>query len=55
MIDQDICCFPKCKGKVEIFYCGKSLCDKHWNKLSEKTPEEVKSILSIKETKKNET
>jgi hypothetical protein len=55
MDDLNICCYKKCKEKAEIAYYGKPLCDKHWLKLSEKTPEEIKEILGIKSNeKKNE-
>ena len=44
----DNCFFKKCNDRVEIHYLGKPLCNKHWNQLSEKTPEEVKTMLNIK-------
>jgi len=46
--DKDTCCYKSCKDRVEIYYYGKPLCDKHWNKLSEKTPTDVKKELGIK-------
>jgi len=52
LTDQDKCHFKKCKGKVEITYCGKPLCDKHWNLLSEKTPDEAKEELGVKRRRK---
>ena len=51
MSDENTCSYSKCKDKVEITYCGKPLCDKHWNKLCDKTPDEVKEILGVKKQK----
>ena len=48
MADDTTCAYDKCKGKVEIFYLGKPLCDKHWKILSDKTPDQVKAILNIR-------
>jgi len=45
---ENSCVFKKCKNKVEITCLNKPLCDKHWNILSIKTPEEIKDILGIK-------
>lgn len=50
-MSEDGCCFKNCKGKVEIEYYGKFLCDKHWNKLCDKTVAEMKEALDIKEKK----
>jgi hypothetical protein len=47
-MNDDNCCFKKCKNKVEISYYGKNLCDKHWELMVEKTPDEIKEILGIK-------
>ena len=49
MDDRDTCCCKKCKEKVEIFYFGKPLCNRHWNKFADKTPSELKDILGVKE------
>ena len=48
MTGQDKCHFKGCKGKVEITYYGKPLCDKHWDQMSARTPDEVKLELGIK-------
>jgi len=45
---SNTCSIKKCKDKTEISYMGKPLCNKHWNILSTKTPEEIKNILSVK-------
>lgn len=47
-MDNDNCCFKKCNDRVEIHYLGKPLCNKHWNQIAEKTPQEVKELLNIK-------
>jgi hypothetical protein len=52
--DPDKCALRGCKGKVEISYCGKGLCDKHWAKMCEKTPDEMKVVLGIKKEKDEE-
>ena len=48
---NDTCCYKKCKNKVEVIYYHKPLCDKHWALICEKTPEEAREILGIKEKK----
>ena len=52
-MSEDNCCYKACKEKVEIVYYGKSLCDKHWLKLVQKSPNEMKTELGInkKETR----
>lgn len=52
--DPDKCALRGCKGKVEVTYYGKGLCDKHWAKMCEKTTDEMKVILGVKEEKKVE-
>lgn len=46
--DIDRCCYKVCKEQAAIIYFGKSLCNKHWDKLSKETPEELKKLLNIK-------
>jgi hypothetical protein len=41
-----------CKGRADVSYLGKLLCDKCWTRLSEKTPDEVKEILGVKQEKR---
>ena len=48
-MDKDYCCIKHCRGEVGIFYYGKPLCDKCWTKLSEKSVEQLKKLLEIKE------
>lgn len=50
---KDICCYKKCRNEAAVYYYGKPLCDKCWNKLSQIDPEEVKTILNIKPAKPN--
>jgi hypothetical protein len=49
---ENSCVFKKCRNKIEITYERNNLrinlCDKHWNILSLKSPEEIKNILGIK-------
>ena len=47
-MNQDICCIKNCKRECAIIYLNKSLCDKHWDKLSNETPDKMKEILGIK-------
>ena len=51
MITEDRCCYKGCKDELKIFYYGKGLCDKHWQKLCEKSTTDMKKILEIKEKK----
>jgi len=48
------CWFKKCKDKVEITYFGKPLCDKHWEKLSNESPDKMKEILGVRRKKEKD-
>ena len=49
--ERDICCYKNCKNDVGIKYYDKPLCDKHWTLLCDKTVDEMKTILKVKEPK----
>jgi hypothetical protein len=53
MVNEDRCCYKGCKDELKIFYYGKGLCDKHWQKLCEKSTADMKKILEIKEKNEN--
>ena len=50
-MNEDKCCMSGCKGKPGLTYYGKPVCDKHWEKLSEKTPDELKDLLGVRRKK----
>ena len=43
---------PGCKRASALYYLRRSLCDYHWNKLSELPVDEMKELLGIRRKKK---
>ena len=50
-MDKDRCCIKGCKGDAALSYCGRPLCDRHWDKLAEKSPDEIRVAVGLKALK----
>lgn len=47
-VKDDKCCFGKCRSPSSLYYFGKPLCDKCWNKLCELPTNEMKDLLKVR-------